>query len=124
MFGSTALPVVEHPRSVSPTSPQPPRRASVLDKQPDSLDDLPPNVLVEKTAQAQSRLEMLSEINRKLHRTLVDKKCLAESLRKSNAKMSERVMHRSVEGPAREARIEELVTKLHGEQSQQQIGTL
>jgi hypothetical protein len=81
-------------------------------------------VLAEKSAQAQSRLEMLSEINRRLHRTLVDKKCLAESLRKSNAKLADRVAYRSVEGPAREARIEELVSKLQGEQSQQQTGTL
>lgn len=113
--------VADQPRqSIS----SPGRRSSLLGPQQDCTDELPPHVLVEKTAQAQSRLEMLSEINRKLHRTLVDKKCLAEELRKSNAKMSERVMHRSVEGPAREARIEELVTKLQGEQSQQQIGTL
>lgn len=102
----------------------PARRASLLNQQQDSLDDLPPNVLAEKSAQAQSRLEMLSEINRRLHRTLVDKKCLAETLRKSNAKMADRVAYRSVEGPAREARIEELVSKLQGEQSQQQTGTL
>jgi len=38
--------------------------------------------------------------------------------------MADRVKHRSVEGPAREARIEQLVSKLQGEQSQQQTGTL
>merc|ERR1719387_630879 len=108
-----------HQPSSSPT-----RRASLLQKQDETLDDLPPHVLAEKSAQAQSRLEMLSEINRRLHRTLVDKKCLAESLRKSNAKMADRVQYRSVEGPAREARIEQLVSKLQGEQSQQQTGTL
>jgi len=119
IFGSTALPHTEKPV----TSPGP-RRASLLTQQQDFLDDMAPNVLAEKTAQAQSRLEMLSEINRRLHRTLVDKKCLAESLRKSNTKMADRVAYRAVEGPAREAQIEQLAGKLQGEQSHQQTGTL
>lgn len=107
-----------------PPSSPPNRRASLLQKQQEDLDDLTPHVLAEKSAQAQSRLEMLSEINRRLHRTLVDKKIQSESLRKSNAKMADRVAYRSVEVPAREKQIEELMGKLQGEQSQQQTGTL
>lgn len=119
LFGSTALPATEKP----PASPVP-RRTSLLPAQQDFLDDAPPNVIAEKTAQAQSRLEMLCEVNRRLHRTLVDKKCLAETLRDANSKMAARVKYRSVQGPARESQIEELVSKLQGEQSQQQTGTL
>jgi chromosome segregation ATPase len=99
------------------------RRTSLLAPQ-DYLDELPANVVTEKMAQGQSRLEMLQEVNRRLHRTLVDKKINCEKLREANTKMASRVQYRSVEGPAREARIKELVDKLQGEQSHQQTGTL
>jgi len=123
LFGSTALPAPDRsslPANSSPSN----RRGSLLQVQQETLDELPAHVVAEKTAQAQSRLEMLSEVNRRLHRTLVDKKCLAETLREANTKMASRVNYRSVEVPAREKRIDELVNKLQGEQSHQQTGTL
>lgn len=102
-----------------------PRRSLLQSmQQPEHLEELPAQVISDRTNQAQKRLDMLSEVNRRLNRALVDKKVLAERLRTSNTAMTDRLQCRSVEGPARSQQISELQEKLQGEQSHQQTGTL
>lgn len=130
-------------RPISPTSPSPrpgenearasslsvaPRetlkqRASLL-QQPETLEELPPHVVVDRINQAQKRLDMLCEVNRKLNKALVEKKVLAQKLKGSNNGQADRIRYRAVEAPARAVQIGELQEKLQGEQSHQQTGTL
>lgn len=93
-------------------------------KQPETLEELPAQVISDRTNQAQKRIDMLCEVNRRLNKALVEKKVLADKLRKTNTSMADRMKYRGVEGPARSQQIGELQEKLQGEQSHQQTGTL